>query len=86
MGRWCGSHRRMIQPLSDQDQFGQRPYLHFLHDHLSMRLNRPFARAQFKRNLLVELALNQQSEDLPLTLGQRSNMSAQEVQLALELS
>ena len=22
LGRWCGSRRRMVQPLSDQDQFG----------------------------------------------------------------
>ena len=86
MGRWCGSHRRMTQPLSDQDQFGQRPYLHFLHDHVSMRLDRPFARAQFKRNLLVGFASNHQVENLPLARGQRSNTSAQEVQLAQQLS
>jgi hypothetical protein len=76
----------MTQPLSDQDQFGQRPYVHFLHNPASMRLDRPFGRAQFKRNLVVPLASNYQAVNLPLTRGQRSNKSAQEVQLALELS
>jgi hypothetical protein len=45
LGRWCGSHRRMTQPRSDKDQFDQRPYLHFLHNPLSMRFDRPFGRS-----------------------------------------
>jgi len=53
---------------------------------MSVRLDRPFCRAQFKCNLFVDPASNHQSENLPLTRGQRSNMSAQDVQLALELS
>jgi hypothetical protein len=66
----------MTQPPSDQEQFGQRPYVHFLHDPMSMCLDRPFGRAQFKRNLFVDLASNQQVENLPLTRGQPSNASA----------
>jgi hypothetical protein len=76
----------MTQPLSDQDQFGQRPYAHFLHDPVSMRLDRPFGRAQFKRNLFVNPASNDQVVNLPFTRGQRGNKSVPEVQLALELS
>jgi hypothetical protein len=86
LGRWSGSHRRMTQPPSDQDQFGQRMYVHFLHDPVSMHLDRPFGRAQFKRNLFVDLASDQKVENLPLTRGQPSNTSAQEVQLAQDLS
>jgi hypothetical protein len=45
LGLWCGSHRRMTQPPSDEDQFDQRPYLHFLHNPLSMGFDRPFGRS-----------------------------------------
>src|SRR5260370_8180238 len=75
----CGSRRQKTQPLSDQGQLGQRSYVHFLHDHMSVRLDRPFCRAQCKRNLFVDLASNHQVENLPLTRGQRSNMSARTV-------
>ena len=80
-----GSHRRTTQQPSDHDQFGQRPYAHFLHNPLSMRFDRPCGRAQFKRNLLVDLASYHQVVNLSFTRRQHSNTSAQEVQLALEL-
>ena len=76
----------MTQPLGDQDQFSQRPYVHFLHDLVSMRLDRPFGRAQFKRNLFVGLASNYEVENLPFTRGQRSNTRALDVALAQEFS
>jgi len=60
--------------------------VHPLHDPVSVHLDRPFGRAQCKRNPFVDLASNHQVENLPLMRGQRSKMSAQEVQLPLELS
>jgi hypothetical protein len=76
----------MTQSLRDQDQFDHRPCFHFFHDPDSMRLNRPFCRAQFRRNLFVSLAPNYKVVNLSLTRGQRINKSAQQVQLTLELS
>lgn len=50
----------------DQNQFSEGFFVHFLHDPVSIRLDRPFGRAKFKRNLLVDLASDHQIENLPL--------------------
>jgi hypothetical protein len=67
--------------LRDRDELRQRLYVGLLHDLLTVRLDRAFGRAQFMRDLLVDLASNDELENLSFARRQCRNMGSHRVQL-----
>lgn len=70
--------------LGKGHKFRQRLDLHFLHDPVTMGLNRTFGPPQRAGDLLVGLAANDKFKDLPLARRQCCDMSANDVQPALQ--
>ena len=58
--------------------------LHFLHHSVAMGLDGPFGTAACAGNLLVGVAANDKFKNFPLTRRQCRDMSANDVQLALQ--
>ena len=86
LGRLSGARHsdQNANPLAKRDKFRQGSDLHFLHHPVAMGLDRAFGRAQRVGDLLVGLAANDMFEDFPLARRQCRDMSANDVQLALQ--
>jgi hypothetical protein len=67
-------------PLGQRNKLGQGPNLHLLHHLVAMGLDGPFGRSQRAGDLLVEIAANDQFEDLPLARRQLCETGANALQ------
>src|SRR6267142_3636818 len=70
--------------FSKGNQFSQRMDLHFLHYPVAMGLDRAHGCAQCAGDVLVGVAANDKCEDFPLARRQCRDMSANDVQFALQ--
>ena len=83
LGRLSGS-RRNADALSKGHKFRQGPSVHFLHHPVPMGLNGTLGTTQRAGDVLVGGAANDKQKDFPLARRQCREMSANDVQFALQ--
>jgi hypothetical protein len=79
-----GSRHKNADPLGKGHEFRQGPNLHFRHHPLAMGLDGALGTTQREGDVLVGVAANDKFKDFPLTRRQCRDMSANDVQPALQ--
>ena len=79
-----GCRHKNADPLGKGHEFRQGPNLHFRHHPLAMGLDGALGTTQRAGDVLVGVAANDKFKDFPLTRRQCRDMSANDVQPALQ--